>query len=200
MVTWGREAPNDIAQLSVLELHGIWLAKHNRVLPAQLHHQQRPSGEQAAQSAHALLRAELGQSSAQRRVEACIHRPTDCMTLWWARPIERYLQQLWGTVELVSPPLQCGCVAADPVLLSPKRKVSVLQLKVWENRTHAPMQCPARKMEFPLDDERRSVICGNMIHDDQQARALPNIRTHEQRSYRRHVCERKRLAQRLCRL
>ena len=88
-VTWGREAPNDIAQLCVLELYGIWLAKYNRDLPAQLHYQHRPSGEQAAQSAHALLRAELGQSSAQRRVEACIHRPTNCMTLRWARPIER---------------------------------------------------------------------------------------------------------------
>ena len=65
-LTWGREAPNDIAQLCVLELHGIWLAKHNRVLPAQLHHQQRPSSEQAAWSAHTLLHAELGQSSAQR--------------------------------------------------------------------------------------------------------------------------------------
>ena len=153
-VTWGREAPDEVAQLYVLELYGIRLTKYDPILPAKLHHQHRPSGEQAAQSAHALLRAELGQSSAQRRVEACIHRPTSCMNLRWARPIERYLQQLWGTVELVSPPLQCGCVATDPVLLSPKRKVSVLQLKVWENRTHAPMQCLARKMEFPLDDER----------------------------------------------
>ena len=73
MLTWGRETPNDIAQLCVLELHGIWLAKHNRVLPAQLHYQHRLRSEQAAQSAHALLRAELGQGFAQRRVEACSH-------------------------------------------------------------------------------------------------------------------------------
>jgi hypothetical protein len=85
---------------------------------------------------------------------------------------------LWGTVKLASPPLQRGYVVAASVLLSPQRKVSVLQLKVRENRTHAPMQCLARKMEFPLDDERRSVISCNMIHDDQQARALPTIRTH----------------------
>ena len=153
-VTWGREAPNDVAQLCVLELHGIRLTKHDRILPAEPHHQYRPSGEQAAQSARALLRAELGQSSAQRRVEACIHRPTNCMSHRRARPIERYLQQLWGTVQLASPPIHRGCVIANPVLLSPERKVGVLKLKTWENGTHAPMQRLTRKIEFPLDDER----------------------------------------------
>ena len=65
-LTWGRKAPNDIAQLWVLELHGIRLTKHKRILPAQAHHQYRPRREQAGRSAHMLLYAELGQSSAQR--------------------------------------------------------------------------------------------------------------------------------------
>ena len=73
------------------------------------------------------------------------------MTHREAVPIDGYMQQLWGTVKLASPPLQRGYVVAASVLLSPKRKVSVLQLKVWEYRAHATMQCPARKMDFPLD-------------------------------------------------
>ena len=64
-VTWGREAPNDVAQLCVLELHGIWLTKYDPILPTEPHHQYRPSRDQAAQSAHTLLHAKLGQSSAQ---------------------------------------------------------------------------------------------------------------------------------------
>jgi hypothetical protein len=65
-LTRGREAPNDVAQLCVLKLHGIRLTKDDVILPAEPHHQHRPSGEQAAQGAHALLSAELGQCSAQR--------------------------------------------------------------------------------------------------------------------------------------
>ena len=65
-ITWGRKAPDDIAQLCVLELHGIRLTKHDCILPAESHHEYRPSSEQAAWSAHTLLHAELGQSSAQR--------------------------------------------------------------------------------------------------------------------------------------
>ena len=102
---WGREAPHEVPQLCVLELYGIRLAKHHRVLPTESHHQHRPGSEQAAQSADALLRAEREHGCAKRRVDVHAHRAADRFVGRYPLAVYWYLQQLRGAVQLASPPL-----------------------------------------------------------------------------------------------
>ena len=62
------------------------------------------------------------------------------------------------------------------------------------------MQRVNGKAQLPLDHEGCSKVCGNMIYNDEQTRALLASRGHEQRPYWWCVCEGKRLAEDLCRL
>ena len=62
------------------------------------------------------------------------------------------------------------------------------------------MQRVTDKAQLPLDNEKRSKVCGSMIYDDEQTRALLASRGHEQRSYWWRLCVRKRFAKHLCRL
>ena len=62
------------------------------------------------------------------------------------------------------------------------------------------MQCITSKMKLPCDDERGSVVCSNVINDDQQARALPHFRAHHESSNGRSFGEDEWRAQHIRRL